>query len=104
MTEIGGESGQKNLHVRTCFVPFRQPVYGECVPQVMKPRLTRTRVAAQNPRKATEPPECEVYQTVAEGLMLPRLEKRMVVLTPHSRRSQVLLQGLNNITSQRDKA
>src|ERR1035437_7578886 len=72
------------------------------LPQVMKPRLTRTRVAPENPRKATEPSEGEVYNAMAERLMLPRLEKRTVVLIPSSWRGQILLQHLNNISSQRD--
>ena len=57
MPKIGGEGRQKDLHVRTSPIPFRQPVDGERVPQVMKPRLTRTRVAAANSRKDAQPAE-----------------------------------------------
>jgi hypothetical protein len=32
MAKIGGESRQKDLHVRTSPIPFRQPVDGERVP------------------------------------------------------------------------
>jgi hypothetical protein len=41
------------------------------LPQVMKPRLTRARVAAPNSRNDAQPTEVGVYRRVAEALMLP---------------------------------
>jgi hypothetical protein len=46
-------------------------VDGERVPQVMKARLTRTRVAAADSSKDAQPAEVGVYRRVAEALMLP---------------------------------
>ena len=60
MSKISGESRQKDLHVRTSPVPFRQPVDGERVPQVMKPRLTRARVTTANSRKDAQAAEVSV--------------------------------------------
>src|SRR5579883_224076 len=51
VSEVGGKSRQKRLHVCACPIPFRQPVDGERVPQVMEPRLMRTRIVAANTRK-----------------------------------------------------
>ena len=89
MSKIGGESRQKDLHVRTRPVPFRQPVDGKCVPQVMKARLKRTRVTAVDCRKDAQPAEVGVYRGVTEALMLPRLEKWQVGLIPSSRRGYI---------------
>jgi hypothetical protein len=86
MSEIGGKSRQESLHIRTVSVPLRQPVDGERVPQVMEPRLVRTRLAPANSRKTAQATEGEVQHAVAERLMLPRLEKRLVMLIPSSRR------------------
>ena len=86
MSKIGGKSRQKDLHVRTSPIPFRQPVDGERVPQVMKARLTGTRVATADSREDAQPAEVGVYRRVAEALMLPRLEKRPAVLVPSFRR------------------
>ena len=60
MSEIGGERRQKHLHVRTRPIPFRQSVDGERVSQVMKSRLTRTRVTAANSRKHAQAAEVGV--------------------------------------------
>lgn len=76
MSEIGGKSWQECLYVGTGPVPLRQPVDGERVPQVMKPGLTRMRVAATNARKPAEPPESKVYLAVAKRVVLLGLEKR----------------------------
>jgi hypothetical protein len=86
VAKIGGKGRKEGLHVGTCPIPFRQPVDSKGVPQVMEPRLMRTRVVAANAGKAAQPPKGEVCQAVAERLMLPRLEKRPVVLIPSSRR------------------
>ena len=104
MSKIGGQGRQKKLHVRTSPIPFRQPVDGERVPQVMKPRLTRVRVAASNSRKDAQAAEVGVYSRVAEALMLPRLEKGPVMLVPSSRRGQILSEDLDHIGSQRNKS
>jgi hypothetical protein len=37
MSKIGGEGWQKELHVRTSPIPFRQPVDGERVPLMPLP-------------------------------------------------------------------
>jgi hypothetical protein len=104
MPKIGGEGRQKKLHVRTSPIPFRQPVDGERVPQVMKPRLTRAPVAAPNSCKDAQSAEVGVYRRVAKALMLSRLEKRPVVLSPSSRRGQILPKDLDYIGSQRNKS
>src|ERR1035437_6707075 len=70
----------------------------------MEPRVMRTRVAAAYARKAAQPPEGEVYLAVAERLMLPRLEKRLVVLIASSRRGQIVPKQPNYIPSQRNKS
>src|ERR1700677_1958184 len=70
----------------------------------MKPRLTRTCVAAPNSSKGTQPAEVGVYRRVAEALMLPRLEKGPVVLIPSSRRGQIPSQDLDHIAAQRNKS
>ena len=54
--------------------------------QVMKARLTRTRVAAADSRKDAQPAEVGVYRRGAEALMLPRLKQGPVMLIPSSRR------------------
>jgi hypothetical protein len=89
MSKISGESGQKDLHVRASPIPFRQPVDGEGVSQVMKPRLTRTHVATANSRKNAQPSEVSVYRGVTQTLMLPRLEKWQVGLITSSRRGYI---------------
>ena len=94
MSEIDGQRWQKYLHVRASPIPFRQSVDGERVAQIVKPRLTRTCVTASNSRKDAEAAEVCVYRIVAKALMLPRLEKGLVVLIPSPWRSQVLAKKL----------
>jgi hypothetical protein len=72
--------------------------------QVMKARLTRTRVAAADSRKDAQPAEVGVYRRGAEALMLPRLEKRLIVLVPSFRRGQILPKDPDHIASQRNKS
>jgi hypothetical protein len=104
MSEIDGQRRQKDLHVRASPIPFRQSVDGERVPQVVKPRLTRTCVTASNSRKDAQAAEVCVYRRVAKALMLPRLEKGLVVLIPSPWRSQVLAKKLHHIASHRNKS
>ena len=72
--------------------------------QVMKPRLTRTRVAAANSRKGAQPAEVGVYRGVTETLMLPRLEKWQVGLIPSPRRGHIAPKDLGHIAAQRNKS
>jgi hypothetical protein len=74
MPEVCRQSGQEFLNVGAGFVPFRQPVDGERVPQVVKPGLTRTRVTTANACQGSQALEGAFYQAVANGLVLPRLE------------------------------
>lgn len=74
------------------------------MPQVMKPRLTITRVAAANSRNGAQPAEVGVYRRVTEALMLPRLEKRAVGLIPSSRRDQIPPKNLDHIAAQRNRS
>jgi hypothetical protein len=69
----------------------------------MKPWLTRTRIGTANSRKDAQPAEVGVYRRVAEALMLPRLEKRPVVLIPSARRGQILPKGLDHLAAVREK-
>jgi hypothetical protein len=76
----------------------------ERVPQVMKPRLTSTRIAAANSCHGAQPAEVGIYNRVTEALVLPRLEKGPVVLVPPSRRGQVFPKDLDHIAADRNKS
>jgi hypothetical protein len=79
-------------------------VDGERVPQVMKPGLTRSRVTTTNACKGSQALKGVFYQAVANGLVLPRLEKRPVVLIPSPWCGQIFPEEPNNIPSQRDES
>jgi hypothetical protein len=104
VSEVRGQSRQEFLHVGASFVPFRQPVDGERVPQVMKPGLARVRVTTTDACKGSQALEGALYPAVANGLVLPRLEKRPVVLIPSPRCGQMLPKEPNNIPSQRNES
>ncbi|MGC4056418.1 MAG: hypothetical protein QM757_47080 [Paludibaculum sp.] len=104
MSEIRRQSRQEFLHVSAGSVPFRQPVDGERVPQVMKPGLTRTRVTTANAGEGSQALEGGLYQAVANGLVPPSLEKKPVVLIPSSWCRQVIPEEPNNIPPQRDES
>ncbi len=70
----------------------------------MKPGLTRTRVTTTNACEGSQALEGALYQAVANGLVLPRLEQRPIVLIPSPWCGQILPQEPNNIPSQRDES
>jgi hypothetical protein len=71
MAKICGKGWQKDLHVLTCLVPFGQSVDCERVPQVMKPRLTKPRIAAVNSCRGAQAAKVGIYNRVPEALVLP---------------------------------
>ena len=55
MAQVSREVGQEFLHVGPRSIPLGQAIHGECVPQIMQPRLEATTVLTADIRLPADP-------------------------------------------------